>query len=193
VDAIVLVDGGTDILLRGDESGLGTPVEDIGSLAAAAGLDVPIKLVTCLGFGIDAFHGVNHVQVLENLAALDRDGGYLGALSIPSGSREAALYRDAVAAAQAATPQRPSIVNGQIAAALSGESGDTGFIRRISGSTLFVNPLMAIYFTVDLAALADRCLYLDRLEETLTVRQIESQIEQFHSGVNRRIPRTFPH
>ncbi|MFF5225297.1 DUF1152 domain-containing protein [Dactylosporangium sp. NPDC000521] len=190
VDAIVLIDGGTDILLRGDESRLGTPVEDIGSLAAVAGLDVPIKLVTCLGFGIDAFHGVNHVQVLENLAALDRDGGYLGALSIPSGSREAALYRDAVAAAQAATPQRPSIVNGQIAAALS---GDTGFIRRLSGPTLFVNPLMAIYFTVDLMALAAGCLYLDWLEKTLTVREIEAQIEQFRSGIGKRIPRTFPH
>jgi hypothetical protein len=192
VDAIVLVDGGTDVLLRGDESGLGTPVEDIGSLAAVAGLDVPIKLVICLGFGIDAYHGVNHVQVLENLAALDRDGGYLGALSIPSGSREAALYRDAVAAAEAATPQRPSIVNGQIAAALRGESGDTRFTRT-SGSTLFVNPLMAIYFTVDLMALAARCLYLDRLEDTLTFREIEAQIEQFHSGVERRIARTFPH
>jgi hypothetical protein len=98
-----------------------------------------------------------------------------------------------VAAAQAATPQRPSIVNGQIAAALTGESTDTGFTRRISGSTLFVNPLMAIYFTVDLTVLAARCLYLDRLEETLTVREIEAQIEQFHSAVNRRIPRTFPH
>src|SRR5690242_492549 len=173
VDAIVLVDGGTDVLLRSDESGLGTPVEDIGSLAAVAGLDVPIKLVTCLGFGIDAYHGVNHVQVLENLAALDRDGGYLGALSIPSGSREAALYRDAVSAAHATTPQRPSIVNGQIAAALSREFGDTGFTRRTSGSTLFVNPLMAIYFTVELMALAARCLYLDRLEETHSVRQIE--------------------
>jgi hypothetical protein len=94
--------------------------------------------VTCLGFGIDAYHGVNHVQVLEDLAALDRDGGYLAALSTPSGSREAALYHDAVAAAQAATPQRPSIVNGQIAAALSGESGETSFTRRISGPTIFV-------------------------------------------------------
>jgi hypothetical protein len=181
VDAIVLIDGGTDILLRGDESRLGTPVEDIGSLAAVAGLDVPITLVTCLGFGIDAYHGVNHVQVLENLAALDR-GGYLGALSIPSGSREAALYRDAVTAAHAATPGRPSIVNGQIAAALSGESADTGFTRRLSGPTLFVNPLIAIYFTVELRALAARCLYLDRLEQTLTVRHIEAQIEQFRSG-----------
>lgn len=105
IDAVVLVDGGTDILLRGDESTLGTPVEDITSVAAVAGLDVQVKLVTCLGFGIDAHDGVNHVQVLENIAALDRDGGYLGALSIPGGSREAALYRDAVAAAQSATPE----------------------------------------------------------------------------------------
>ncbi|GID95816.1 DUF1152 domain-containing protein [Amorphoplanes digitatis] len=106
VDAVVLVDGGTDILLRGDENALGTPVEDITSLAAVAGLDLPIKLVSSLGFGIDANDGVNHVQVLENLAALDRDGGYLGALSIPGTSREARLYRDAVADAHAATPQR---------------------------------------------------------------------------------------
>jgi hypothetical protein len=42
-------------------------------------------------------------------------------------------------------------------------------------------------------ALAARCLYLDRLDETLTVRQIEVQIEQFRDGVDRRIPRTFPH
>ncbi|MFG2006448.1 DUF1152 domain-containing protein [Spirillospora sp. NPDC048911] len=78
LDAIVLVDGGTDILMRGDESGLGTPAEDMASLAAVHGLDVPEKLVTSLGFGIDAYHGINHVQVLENLAALNREGAYLG-------------------------------------------------------------------------------------------------------------------
>ncbi|GAA2633092.1 hypothetical protein GCM10010399_76880 [Dactylosporangium fulvum] len=79
LDAIVLVDGGTDILMRGDEAGLGTPAEDMTSLAAVASLDtVPTRLVTCLGFGIDAYHGVNHTQVLENIAALDRDGAYLG-------------------------------------------------------------------------------------------------------------------
>ncbi|MFE6489979.1 DUF1152 domain-containing protein, partial [Streptomyces sp. NPDC057757] len=93
VDAILLVDGGTDILMRGDETGLGTPEEDMASLAAVAGLtEVPERLVACLGFGIDAHHGVNHALVLENLAAIDRAGGYLGAFSIPRGSREGALY-----------------------------------------------------------------------------------------------------
>jgi hypothetical protein len=35
VDAIVLVDGGTDLLCRGDESALGTPVEDLTSVRSA--------------------------------------------------------------------------------------------------------------------------------------------------------------
>ncbi len=193
LDAVVLVDGGTDILLRGDESALGSPVEDITSLAAAAGVEVPIKLVTCLGFGIDAYHGVNHVQVLENLAALDREGGYLGALSIPAASREAALYRDAVADAQAATPQRPSIVNGQIAAATRGEFGDVQFTHRTGGTALFVNPLMAIYFTVDLTKLAARCLYLDRIEDTHGTRQVIARIEAFRTEIDTRVPRAYPH
>jgi hypothetical protein len=193
IDAVVLVDGGTDILLRGDEASLGTPVEDITSLAAAAGLDVAVKLVTCLGFGIDAYHGVNHTQVLENIAALDRDGGYLGALSISGASREAVLYRDAVAHAQAATPVRPSIVNGQIAAATRGAFGDVQFTRRTSGSALFVNPLMAIYFTVDLDKLAARCLYLDRIENTHGIRQVAGRIEAFRNEITTRTPRAFPH
>jgi hypothetical protein len=193
IDAVVLVDGGTDILLRGDESALGTPVEDITSLAAVAGLDMPVKLVTCLGFGIDAYHGVNHVQVLENIAALDRNGGYLGAVSIPGASREAVLYRDTVADAQTATPARPSIVNGQIAAATSGAFGDVQFTRRTSGSPLFVNPLMAIYFTVDLDKLAARCLYLDRIEQTHGRRQVIGRIEAFRNEISTRIPRAFPH
>ena len=48
---------------------------------------------------LDAYHGVCHAHVLENLAALDRDGAYL----------------DAVEHARLHTATRTSIVNGQIA------------------------------------------------------------------------------
>lgn len=194
IDAIVLVDGGTDILLRGDEAGLGTPEEDMASLAAVHGLDVPEKIVVCLGFGVDAYHGVNHVQVLENLAALDREGAYLGAFSLPRASRGAELYLDAVARAQADTPEHPSIVNGSIAAALTGAFGDVQFTSRTRGSELFVNPLMALYWAVDADALARRSLYLDRLEDTFLMRQISSIIEGFRAEITRlRPPRAYPH
>jgi hypothetical protein len=197
IDAIVLVDGGTDILLRGDESSLGTPEEDATSLAAVHGLtgeEAPQRIVACLGFGIDSYHGVNHALVLENLAALRRDGAYLGAFDIPAGSREEAAYLDAVAHARAATPRRPSIVNGQIAAALRGEFGDVQFTSRSAGSELFVNPLMSVYFTVDLDALAGINQYLERIEDTVLMRQVSGLIEAFRYDLpKRRPPRQYPH
>jgi hypothetical protein len=195
IDAIVLVDGGTDILMRGDETGLGTPAEDMLSLAAVAGLDeVPVRLVVSVGFGIDAYHGVNHVQVLENLSDLDADGAYLGAFSIPRSSREGSLYLDAVAYAQENTPMRPSIVHGQIASAMLGVSGNVHFTQRTHNSVLFVNPLMAMYFTVTVEGLAARHLYLPELEGTQTFGQIPTIIETFRDGLTgRRIPRQFPH
>lgn len=195
LDAIVLVDGGTDILMRGDETGLGTPEEDMLSLATVAGLDeVPVRLVVSIGFGIDAYHGVNHVQVLENLSDLDADGAYLGAFSIPRATREGSLYLDAVAYAQENTPLRPSIVHGQIASAMLGVSGDVHFTQRTHNSVLFVNPLMAMYFTVTVEGLAARHLYLPKLEGTQTFRQIATVIGAFRDSLpDRRIPRQFPH
>ncbi|MER5449712.1 DUF1152 domain-containing protein [Streptomyces sp. NPDC002766] len=195
VDAVVLVDGGTDILMRGDEHGLGTPEEDMASLAAVHGMDeIPQRLVACLGFGVDAHHGVNHSLVLENLAALDREGAYLGAFSLPRESREGALYLDAVAHAQRATPEYPSIVNGSVAAAVRGDFGDVRFTERTKDSELFINPLMSLYFCVDAVGLARRNLYLDRLESTALMRQISTAVADFRGSLPRqRPPRAYPH
>jgi hypothetical protein len=193
LDAIVLVDGGTDILLRGDEVGLGTPDEDMTSLAAIAGLTSIDRLVACLGFGIDTYHGVCHSHVLENLAALQRSGAYLGAFSIPPASTPAQAYLRAVEHAQTATPRRPSIVNGQIAAALRGEFGNSQFTDRTAGSELFVNPLMGMYFTLDLQGLADSVGYLPLLEDTYWFAQISYAIEQHRETIDRRVWRAFPH
>jgi hypothetical protein len=190
----VLIDGGTDILLQGDEAGLGTPEEDMASLIAAAGIDVPVKVVVCAGFGIDAHHGVCHAHVLENIAALDRAGAYLGALSIPHASNPGAMYVDAVEHARLHTPRHPSIVNGQIAAAITGEYGDRHFTTRTSGSELFINPLMALYFAFHLDAIADRLLYRQQIENSVTPYQIGLAIENFREGLDQRRPhRPIPH
>ncbi|WP_328403595.1 DUF1152 domain-containing protein [Nocardia sp. NBC_00403] len=194
IDAVVLIDGGTDILLRGDEYLLGTPEEDVASLAAVAGIDeTPVRLVAALGFGIDAFHGVNHVQVLENIAELDTAGAYLGAFSIPGDCPEARRYRAAVEHAAALTPKRPSLVNGQIAAALSGRHGDVPIGGRSRATDLFVNPLMAMYFTFDLPGLAARNAYLPTLEDTVDIADISLRIGEYRAQITVRPPRTFPH
>jgi hypothetical protein len=193
LDAVVLVDGGTDILMRGDEAGLGTPGEDMTSLVAVAGLDVPRMVVVSAGFGIDAFHGVCHSHVLENLAALTRDGAYLGMLSIPWQSPEGAAYLDAVAYAAEHTPRYPSIVNGQIAAAVRGDFGDVHFTTRTGGSELYINPLMAVYVSVDLRGLHRRLLYREALEPSVTPAHVALAIETFRELVTIRARRPYPH
>jgi len=182
------------MLLRGDESGLGTPEEDMATLAAVAGINGLVKLAASVGFGIDAYHGVNHAQVLENIAALAGDGAYLGAFSIPRHSRPGELYLDAVDHAQAETASWPSIVHGQIAAAVRGKFGDIQFSERTQGSSLFVNPLMAIYFTFDLDGLAARNLYLADIENTTDFRQISLAIGRFRKSLPvTRLPLAIPH
>lgn len=186
VDAIVLVDGGTDILMRGDEAGLGTPAEDMVSLSAVAGLDVPNRLVVCLGFGIDAFHGVCHAHFLENVASLDATGGYLGAFTLLLASEEGALYRDAVEHVHARMPYRQSIVNGSILSAMEGKFGDHQRSERTGTSKLFINPLMSLYWSFDLPAVARRSLYLPLLEQTQTIFEVQAIIEGFRRDVVKR-------
>jgi hypothetical protein len=193
LDAIVLVDGGTDILLRGDEAGLGTPEEDMTSLAAVNGVNVPVRIVMCVGFGIDAYHGVCHANWLENVAELSREGGLLGATALLKSMPEVQCYIDAVNAAEAATPMRPSIVNGSIVSAIEGRFGDHHRSSRTQSSHLFINPLMTILWSFDLAAVARRNLYLESLKNTESIWEVQAAIQSFRSGVKVREREEIPH
>jgi hypothetical protein len=193
IDAIVLVDGGTDILMTGDEAGLGTPAEDVTSLAAVTAIDVPTRLVACVGFGIDAFHGVCHAHWLENVAALTSDGAFLGACALLPTMPEAQLYLDSVADSENATPTRPSIVNGSIASAIEGRFGDVHRSERTTTSELFINPLMSLVWMLDLMGVAKRNLYVKMLRETQTVWEVQRIIEAFRHGVRTRARRAIPH
>ncbi len=185
LDTIVLVDGGTDILMRGDEQGLGTPGEDMTSLAAVARVDVARKVVCCLGFGVDAFHGVHHAQFLENVASLSRRDGYWGAFAVTADMPEAQLYLAAVAHAAEQTKRR-SIVNGSIADAIEGKYGDVHrHPERTRNSTLWINPLMAMYWSFDLAAVVVEHLYLDDLMDATSASEVFARI----SAARYRIPR----
>jgi hypothetical protein len=97
---------GTDSLMRGDEDGLGTPVEDMSSIVAVSRLKTKTpmkKLLSCLGFGVDSFHHVYHNLFLgtlpshalkgvmltfldhfaaENTASLIQKGAFFGVLQL---------------------------------------------------------------------------------------------------------------
>jgi hypothetical protein len=193
-DAIVLVDGGTDSLMRGDESGLGTPAEDMSSIAAVHGLAselAPTRLLISVGFGVDHFHGVAHADVLEAIAELSRAGGYLGAFALLPGMPEVERYRQACEYV-CRTTSPPSIVNLSILSAIEGEFGDVHRTERTRGSELFINPLMSLVFAFELAPLAKRVTYLAQLEHTHTIFDVARQIEAVYHHQGRRPRRSIP-
>ena len=193
LDAIVLVDGGTDILVRGDEAGLGTPAEDMMSLGAVAGLEVPTRMVACVGFGIDAYHGVCHANWLENVAALTRRGGFLGAIALHANMPEVRLYVDAVNTADLATTRRPSIVNGSIVSAIEGHFGDYHRSTRTQGGKLFISPLMSLLWMFDLPIVAQRNLYLSKLENTRSTWDVLLAIEAVRATLPSRPTDSIPY
>ncbi len=180
-DAVILVDGGTDSLMRGDEAGLGTPQEDIASIAAVHALDVPVKLLVCLGFGVDTFHGVCHAQFLEAVADLTRQGAFLGAWSLTRDMPEVQRYIEAVDYVNGIMSDHPSIVSSSIVSAVEGEFGDHHRNHRTAGSHLFINALMTLYWCFRLDAVADRILYLNAIRETEDFRDLTLAIEYFRA------------
>jgi hypothetical protein len=180
VDTIVLADGGTDSLMRGDEVGLGTPEEDMATIAAVDDITGVRKFLACIAFGADTFHGVCHYYVLEAVAALAKAGGFLGAFSLTSDMPAVARYAAATRAVLASPGLQDSNINRGILAALDGTFG----AQRTVGDdrpTMWINPLMPIYWFFHLDPVADRVLYLEDLKRTRTFREICTAIVAFQA------------
>ncbi len=186
IDTVILVDGGTDSLMRGDETGLGTPHEDIASITAVNELAVERKMLACLGFGVDAFHGICHAHFLEAVAELTQNGGYLGMFSLTNDMPAVADYRAATEAVFKAMPHHISIVSSSILSALAGHYGDYHATFRTKGSKLWINPLMPVYWCFQLPQVAQRILYLDEMKETEDYMDVRAVITRFRRTSNNR-------
>jgi hypothetical protein len=179
LDAIVLIDGGTDSLMRGDEVSLGTPQEDIASIAAVSQTQVLQKLLVCLGVGVDSFHGVCHSYFFEAVSVIMKQGGYLGALSLTKEMPEVSKYRDALQTVFKRMPSQPSIVNTSILDAIDGNYGNYHSTEKTAGGELWINPLMPLYWFFNLQQVAERVLYLDWIKGTETIQELGTAIENF--------------
>ena len=188
IDGLLLVDGGTDSLLRGDEQFLGTPHEDMLSLAAVRGLELEHKMLASIGFGIDSYHGVCHAHVLEAIAGLIASGGYLGSFGLVAEMPEVRDYLDALTHVVAQPEQRPSIVNASIAAAAEGTFGRIDPTGRTGGETFWINPLMSQYWFFTVEAIARRSRYLDSLEGTETFGDVKAALLAYRLSTKEKRP-----
>lgn len=185
LDTVVLVDAGTDSLMRGDEAGLGTPSEDMASIAAVHQLGVPRKFLVCLGFGVDWYHGICHYQVLETVADLTRQGAFLGSVSLIRSTPAVARYMEACTAVRRAMSEdHASIVCSSILSALEGHFGAYHSTQLTGGDTLWINPLMAFYWCFELAAVAERVFYLQDILNTETYEHLTRAINAFRTTLH---------
>ncbi len=168
VDAVILVDGGVDALMRGDEQGPGTMLEDSISLGAIEPLDVPIKILANVGFGTEVEEAVCHHHALENMAALIADGGFYGACALTP-QMDAFQQFDAACRYVWEQPgHHKSHISTRIIPAVHGEFGNVHMYSGFYQSELFISPLMALYWFFDANAVIRRNQLIAPLRDTIT-------------------------
>lgn len=192
IDLVLLVDGGTDSLLFGDEPGLGTVVEDAISLVAANEAVGDRAVLAAIGFGVDHFHGVSHHAFLENAARLMRDGGFLGVVGLAPGMPETTAFLDLVEYANERQPRHQSIVNNSIASAMRGAFGDHHATSRTSGTELFINPLMSQYWAFEAPRVVAAMTFAGALARTERMDEANALIAQVRAGLVIRDRRSLP-
>lgn len=175
VDAVLAIDGGSDSLMKGDEKGLGDPVEDATTLSSIALIDKPrvlSKTLVCIGVGCDRFNGVSDSSTLRAIAELTRTGAFLGcaALSPPVVS----LYERVIKHQERIASFNSVIANAIVAAgqgAFGSQHVPESLRERVMPGQLYLWPFMAMHFGFDIQGVVDRSLMCPLLEPARTVEE----------------------
>jgi hypothetical protein len=181
IDAIVLIDGGVDSVMIGDEEGAGTLTEDTISLAAVAGLDVPVKLLACIGFGAEL--EVSHHNALANMAALVKEGAFLGCCALTKDMAAYHLYEQASRYVWEQPAHHKSQINMRIVSATQGEFGNHHLYTDYAPAEVFVSPLMSVYWFFQADAVAKRSLLAKSLLFASTIEEIHQGMIEFYTQV----------
>jgi hypothetical protein len=191
IDGILLIDGGVDSLICGDEAGKGTPIEDAIFLFVVNELiQVSTRLVGCLGFGAERH--ITYAHVFENIARLTEAGGFLGTCSLISQMEVYQAYEEAVLYVQGNEFQDPSVINSSIVSAVQGHYGNYHLTEKTKGSRLWISPLMPIYWFFDLPTVAQHNLYLSQLRNTDTFMDAVQAHMQYARLVPKRSSERIP-
>lgn len=188
-DMMVLLDGGVDSFLRGDESRIGTPIEDMMSLAASMQIEVEKQLI-CLGFGAET--DVCQLYALDTVAQLIKANAFLGGLMLSPQMTEVKQFVEATQFVFYEMRGYESVICSSIISALEGHFGDHHRTRRTLGTELWINPLMLLYLAFDVPKVCENILYFNELVECDTIGQVGSLIRQFREKTTIRKAPSFP-
>jgi len=192
-DALILVDGGVDSIMRGDEYGAGTLIEDAISLAAAQTLDIPTKILACIGFGTEVEEGVCHYNALENMAALIKAGAFYGACALTPDMDAFRRYERACRYVWEQPGHLKSHISTRIIPAVRGEFGNHHLYNDDRHVFISLSPLMSLYWFFDAQIVAERSLIIPHLRRTTEKMQAFEVVQSFQSGMKMRPRRSLPY
>jgi len=185
IDGILLVDGGVDSLVRGDEAELGTAIEDLTSLFAVDQLShISTRLLACIGFGAE--RDLTHTHIFENIASLTKEGGFLGSCSLTPQMDSCQAYDEAVTYVQNKDFQDPSVINSSILSAVRGQYGDYHLTEKTKNSRLWISPLMSIYWFFDFDCVVKQNMLLPEIEGTMLFRDALYKVIAKAERISRR-------
>ena len=177
VDTILVVDGGVDSLLRGDEHSLGTPLWDALTVGAVHQLAGPQKLLASVAFGAERWDKISHAQALARIADLTRADALLGVTTLLRATAEGQQFMDAAQFIFDHQPGvRPSTVISALLAALRGEFGERPVNAYTQATPLWVSPLMCLYWFFDLDEVARQKLFLPCLDGTQSLTEAADKL-----------------
>lgn len=177
IDTILVVDGGVDSLLRGDEHSLGTPLWDALTVGAVHQLEGPQKLLASVAFGAERWDKISHAQALARIADLTRAAALLGVTSLLRAMDEGKYFMEAAQFIFDHQPGvRQSTVVSALLAALNGEFGERPVNAYTQATPLWVSPLMCLYWFFDLDEVARQKLFLPCLAGTQTLAEAAAQL-----------------
>lgn len=179
IDAIILVDGGVDSIMQGDEEGSGTMFEDTLTLAAIKEIKIP-KILACIGFGTEVEEGVSHYRALENIANITKQGGFYGNCSLVSYMKAFELYKAACEHIWMQPGHKRSHISTRIIPAAEGEFGNyQPYSEEENPIEICITPLMNLYWFFD----ADAAVYNNQI-----IVHIEN-VPTFYETIQVAVPR----
>lgn len=123
VDAVILVDGGVDSLMCGDEPEPGTMFEDTLSLLAVNELKhIPVRLIACVGLGIEPEVGYEHL--FENIAVATQLDAFKGSCSLLKTMSSYQQFEEAVLYTFDQQPEFASVICSSLISAVRGAYGN---------------------------------------------------------------------
>jgi hypothetical protein len=183
IDCVLMVDGGSDSLMKGDEAGLGDPLEDCVSITALATLKIPRlrhRMLAVCGLGTDRHNDVSDASSLRAIAELTQAGAALGAAYACRPGKAHEFYSrllEYISSRQ----EFQSVVAHCLQAAGAGSFGFTtpdSLRGRAGKGELFLWPTMATIYLFDVIGVYQRSMIAQWIKDAKSTIEMERKFSQ---------------